>query len=50
VENIIQSGADVVVSPDISCLMHVGGMLERNAETKHIEVKHIAEVLDAGIQ
>ena len=50
VENIQNSGADVVVSPDISCLMHVGGMLERSPETKHIEVKHIAEVLDAGIQ
>lgn len=48
VENIVRSGAEVVVSPDISCLMHVGGMLQRKAETKHIQVKHIAEVLDAG--
>jgi L-lactate dehydrogenase complex protein LldE len=49
VENIVRSGAEVVVSPDISCLMHVGGMLQRNAETKHIQIKHIAEVLDAGV-
>ena len=26
-ENIVRSGADVVVSGDISCLMHIGGML-----------------------
>ena len=50
VENIVRSGADVVVSPDISCLMHVGGILRRNPDTKHIQIKHIAEVLDAGIK
>ena len=49
VQNIVRSGADVVVSPDISCLMHVGGMLRRNSDTKHIQIKHIAEVLDAGV-
>ncbi len=26
-ENIVRSGAEVVVSGDISCLMHIGGML-----------------------
>lgn len=50
VENIVQSGAEVVVSPDISCLMHVGGILRRNPDTRHIQIKHIAEVLDAGIK
>jgi len=50
VENIVKSGADVVVSPDISCLMHIGGILQRNAETQHIQIKHIAEVLDAGVE
>ncbi len=49
VENIVRSGADVVVSPDISCLMHIGGILQRSPETRHIEIKHIAEVLDAGV-
>jgi len=47
-ENILKSGADVVVSPDISCLMHVGGILRRNPATKHIQIKHIAEVLNGG--
>ncbi len=50
VENIVRSGAEVVVSPDTSCLMHVGGMLQRKAETKHIQVKHIAEVLVSGVE
>ena len=45
VDNIKKSGADVVASVDISCLMHVDGMLRRNPETKHIRAMHIAEVL-----
>jgi L-lactate dehydrogenase complex protein LldE len=47
-ENIVKSGAEVVVSNDISCLMHIGGILERNPATQHIRVMHIAEVLTAG--
>ena len=47
VENIVRSGADVVVSNDISCLMHIGGMLRRNPATRHIRTMHIAEVLVA---
>ncbi len=49
-ENIVKSGAEVVVSPDVSCLMHIGGILQRNEATKHIQAKHIAEVLEAGIE
>ncbi len=49
VENIVRSGADVVASVDISCLMHVGGILRRKAETKHIQIRHIAEILEAGV-
>ena len=48
VENIVRSGADVLVSPDISCLMHIGGILQRDPATRHIETKHIAEVLVAN--
>ena len=48
VENIVRSGAEVVVSNDISCLMHIGGMLQRNPDTRHIRCMHIAEVLVAG--
>jgi L-lactate dehydrogenase complex protein LldE len=47
VDNIVQSGADVVVSVDISCLMHVDGMLRRDPAARHIRAMHIAEVLVA---
>ena len=47
-QNIVRSGAEVVVSTDISCLMHLGGILRRNPETRHIRTMHIAEVLAAG--
>jgi L-lactate dehydrogenase complex protein LldE len=48
VANVVRSGAEVVVSNDISCLMHVGGILQRDPATKHIRAMHIAEVLTAG--
>jgi L-lactate dehydrogenase complex protein LldE len=47
VENIVRSGAEVVTSVDISCLMHVGGMLRRDPATSHIRTLHIAEILDS---
>lgn len=50
VNNIVQSGADVLVSPDISCLMHIGGIMQRDETAKHIKIRHIAEVLNAGVE
>ena len=50
VENILATGAEVVVSPDTSCLMHIGGMMRRDPKMKHIQIKHIAEVLVAGVE
>jgi L-lactate dehydrogenase complex protein LldE len=49
-ENILKSGADVVCSVDISCLMHVGGILRRDPAMRHIRPMHIAELLVAGIE
>lgn len=49
VQNILSTGAEVVVSPDISCLMHVGGILRRDPKARHIQIKHIAEVLTSGV-
>ncbi len=46
-ENILNSGADVVCSVDISCLMHVHGIMQRDPAMKHIRAMHIAEVLVA---
>jgi L-lactate dehydrogenase complex protein LldE len=48
VENILKTGAEYVVSVDISCLMHVGGMLRRDPAARHVQPIHIAEVLVAG--
>ena len=44
-ENVLASGADVLVSPDISCMMHVDGIMQRNESMKHIKTMHLAEVL-----
>ncbi len=46
-ENVLKSGAEMVVSPDISCMMHLGGILRRDPATRHIRTVHIAEVLAA---
>lgn len=48
VENVIASGADVLVSPDSSCLMHIDGIMRRDPRAKHIQTKHIAEILVAN--
>jgi L-lactate dehydrogenase complex protein LldE len=43
VQRIIQSGAGYIVGTDMSCLMHLQGLLLRQGHT--IEVKHITEIL-----
>ena len=40
-----ESGADTLVSCDMSCLMHIGGALRR--QDPQIDIRHIAQVLDA---
>ena len=47
VKSIAESGADVVVSGDASCLMHIGGILQRDAALRHIRTMHLAELLVA---
>ena len=44
VASVRESGADSLVSCDMSCLMHIGGALRRQAPG--IEIRHIAQVLD----
>ncbi len=44
VSAVVDSGADMLVSCDMSCLMHIGGALRRRAPG--VEARHIAEVLD----
>ncbi len=45
-ENVLKTGAEVVTSPDVSCLMHFGGIMQRNPAMKHIRTMHIAELLN----
>ncbi len=40
------SGAEVLVAGDRSCLMHIGGVLARDASP--VRTMHLAEVLAAG--
>lgn len=42
-DNIEASGADTVIGTDVSCLMNIGGGLQRRGSG--VQVKHIAEVL-----
>jgi L-lactate dehydrogenase complex protein LldE len=48
VNSIVETGADAVVSGDMSCLMHLGGILRHDAATRHIRTMHLAELLTAG--
>ena len=40
-----QAGAEYIVAADMSCLMHMEGLIKR--EKKNVMVKHIAEVLNS---
>ena len=44
VQNIVSSGAQTLVSCDMSCLMHIGGALSRRRVA--VEPLHLAQVLD----
>lgn len=45
VANVQASGADTLVSCDMSCLMNIGGALNR--QESNIKVRHLAQILDA---
>jgi L-lactate dehydrogenase complex protein LldE len=47
-KSIAESGAEVVVSGDASCLMHIGGVLRRDPALRQIRTMHLAELLVAG--
>ena len=44
VASVRESGADTLVSCDMSCLMHIGGALRR--QDPDVRIRHIAQVLD----
>ena len=43
VADVLDTGADVLTSADTSCLMHIGGMLSRQAAP--VRAMHLAEIL-----
>ena len=47
-KSIAECGAEVVVSGDASCLMHIGGILRHDPALRHIRTMHMAELLVAG--
>jgi len=46
VDRILETGADLLVGLDMSCLMNIEGRLRRRGHA--VEVRHLAEVLAAG--
>jgi L-lactate dehydrogenase complex protein LldE len=46
IQDHIQHGAEFITSADMSCLMHLGGLLSR--QHPQVKVIHIAEIL-AGV-
>jgi L-lactate dehydrogenase complex protein LldE len=48
-DDVVATGATVLVSADTSCLMHIGGLLDRRADrgAPAIRTAHLAEVLAA---
>ncbi len=48
VERILETGAELVMGLDMSCLMNIEGRLRRRGH--RLEVRHLAEVLAAGWQ
>lgn len=46
VDNIIETGAEVLAGSDLTCLMNISGRLSRRGSS--IQVMHLAEILDQG--
>ena len=46
VQNIVNTKADYLISTDLSCLMHIGGVMEKKALS--VKSLHLADVLASG--
>jgi L-lactate dehydrogenase complex protein LldE len=44
--NAVESGADYLISTDLSCLMHLDGYIRKHGHS--IKTMHIADVLASG--
>jgi L-lactate dehydrogenase complex protein LldE len=47
-EHLTESNPDFIVSGDMSCLMHMGGLAQRAG--KPIKTLHIVQILQAALQ
>ena len=45
--DILSTGAEILISADLGCLMNIAGKLNR--EGKKIRVMHIAEILNTNV-
>lgn len=48
VEDIVNTGAEILISADMGCLMNIGGKFNRDG--KRIRIMHIAEVLNNDVK
>ena len=44
-----QAGSEIIASVDMSCLMHLGGLLRRQPSEKPPRIMHVAEILSVAI-
>jgi L-lactate dehydrogenase complex protein LldE len=47
VKDHVQNGAEIITGADMSCLMHIEGILRR--QKSKVQVKHIAEILNSNL-
>jgi L-lactate dehydrogenase complex protein LldE len=45
-DNVINTGAEILISTDLSCLMHINGVMGKKGEA--IKSMHLADVLASG--
>ena len=45
--DILSTGAEILISADLGCLMNIGGKLNRDG--KKVKVMHIAEILNTNV-
>jgi L-lactate dehydrogenase complex protein LldE len=46
IKNVEEVGAEFLISTDVSCLMHMDGLIKK--ENKNIKIMHVADVLASG--
>ena len=45
--DILSTGAEILISADLGCLMNIGGKLNRDG--KKVRVMHISEILNTNV-